>query len=191
MRSYSLGRRFTTRGSTRSGRSGLTTSLLKTSPALADLSHRTASMKLNRAMGNFDLLMDPKDAEDPLEAQQGQVGVRAEPPVSQADVAGLKRGMELHGLGHVVGPQWGRQKLPEQPRAGVKQNHQVGHRETAAGALVARLTEVFLQLGGIGHGATRPVHEEDPMAEPAALVATRGHRGSGAGACRPSGEAGP
>ena len=72
-----------------------------------------------------------------------------------------------------MGPQWGSQNLPEQPRADVKQNHQMGHRETAAGALVARLTEVLLQLGGVRHGATRPVHDEDPMAEPAALVVDR------------------
>ena len=51
MRSYSLGRRFTTRGSTRSGRSGLTTSLHKALPCFADLSQRTASMKLNRPIG--------------------------------------------------------------------------------------------------------------------------------------------
>ena len=45
MRSYSLGRRFTTRGSTRSGRSGLTTSLHNAAPCFADLSHRTASRR--------------------------------------------------------------------------------------------------------------------------------------------------
>ena len=45
MRSYSLGRRFTTRGSTRSGRSGLITSLHNAAPCFADLSHRTASRR--------------------------------------------------------------------------------------------------------------------------------------------------
>jgi len=106
----------------------------------------------------------------PPEAQQGQVGVRAEPPVPQADVAGLKRGMQLHDLGHVVGPERGGQDLAQQARAGVKEDQQVGHWETAARTLVAWLTEVPLQLGGIGHGATRAVHDEGSVATPAALL---------------------
>src|SRR5271157_1795382 len=77
--------------------------------------------------------------------------------------------MELHSLGHVVSAQWGGQKFPEQPCADVKKHHQMGHGKTATGTLVARLTEVLLQLGGIGHGATRTVHDEGPMTEPAAL----------------------
>ena len=52
----------------------------------------------------------------------------------------------------------------------MKQNHQMGHRETTAWELVARLTEVLLQLVGVRHGATRTIHDEDPMAEPAAFV---------------------
>lgn len=78
--------------------------------------------------------------------------------------------MELHGLRHVVGAQWGGQKLTEQSGADVKQNQQMSHGKTATGPLVAWLTEVLLQLGGIGHRATRTVHDVDPMTEPAALV---------------------
>ena len=52
----------------------------------------------------------------------------------------------------------------------MKQNHQMGHRETTAWELAARLTEVLLQLGGVRHGATRTIHDEDPMAEPATFV---------------------
>jgi hypothetical protein len=46
----------------------------------------------------------------------------------------------------------------------------MGHRETTAWELAARLTEVLLQLGGVRHGATRTIHDEDPMAEPATFV---------------------
>jgi len=46
----------------------------------------------------------------------------------------------------------------------------MGHRETTAWELVVRLTEVLLQLGGVRHGATRTIHDEGPMAEPAVLV---------------------
>src|SRR5438445_13636095 len=42
-RSYSLGRRFTARGSSRSGRSGLTTILGSASSSWADPNHRTTS----------------------------------------------------------------------------------------------------------------------------------------------------
>jgi hypothetical protein len=48
--------------------------------------------------------MDAEDAEDPLELEQGQVGVRAEPSIPHADVTGLKRGIELGDLRHVMGP---------------------------------------------------------------------------------------
>ncbi len=61
-------------------------------------SGRVAVGGLNELEVDLPLLMDAEDTEDPPEAQQGQVGVRAEPPVPQADVAGLKRGMQLHDL---------------------------------------------------------------------------------------------
>ena len=114
--------------------------------------------------------MDSEDAEDIPERQQSQVGVGAEGAVPQADVAGLQRRVELHGLRHVVGAQRGAQDLPEQPGAGVEQDQQVSHREPAAGTLVARLAELLLQLGGVGHRAARAVHDEDAMAPPAAIV---------------------
>jgi hypothetical protein len=52
----------------------------------------------------------------------------------------------------------------------VKEDQQVGYWETAARTLVAWLTEVPLQVGGIGHGATRAVHDEGSVATPAALL---------------------
>jgi hypothetical protein len=52
----------------------------------------------------------------------------------------------------------------------VEEDHQVGDREPAAGGLVARLTEVPLQFGGVGHGEARAVHDEGPVAMPAAFV---------------------
>jgi hypothetical protein len=48
IRRYSFGRRFTTRGSTRLGRYGLTSIFDGFVASLADLSHRRASMKLRR-----------------------------------------------------------------------------------------------------------------------------------------------
>ena len=46
----------------------------------------------------------------------------------------------------------------------------MSHREPAAGPLVARLAELLPQLGGVGHRAARAVHDEDAMAQPAAIV---------------------
>ena len=78
--------------------------------------------------------------------------------------------MQARDLGHVVGPQGTGQDLAEQPRGGVEEDHQVGHREAAALGLVARLAEVGLQLGGVGHGEAGAVHDEGPVAMPAAFV---------------------
>src|SRR4051794_41906611 len=49
MSGYCLGRRFLTRGSTRSARSGLTTNFGNTAPARASFSQRNASTKLIRS----------------------------------------------------------------------------------------------------------------------------------------------
>src|SRR5271166_6257489 len=68
------------------------------------------------------------------------------------------------------GGQAGDYRTAQQTRAGVKEDQQVGHWETAARTLVAWLTEVLLQLGGTGHGATRAVHDEGSVATPAALL---------------------
>ena len=89
-----------------------------------------------------------KTPKTPFRLQQSQVGVRAEPPVPQADVAGLQCGVQLHDLGHVVRPQRRCQDLADQAGAGVEEDQQVGHRETTAGQLVAWLTEVLVATRG-------------------------------------------
>ena len=63
-------------------------------------------------------------------------------------------------------PQRRRENLQQQPGAGVEQRQDVGHREAAALGLVARLAEVGLQRGDIGHGERRAVDQQDAMAEP-------------------------
>ena len=91
--------------------------------------------------------------------------------------------MNCGHLRHVVGAQRRRQDLPQGAGTGVEQGHQMGRGKPARGLLCAGLAEVLLQLLGVGHREAGPIHHEDAVAAPPALVvavATAwGHEGVG------------
>ena len=91
---------------------------------------------------------------------------RAESAVGHQHIAALQQGKNPAHASHVMRPQRRRENLQQQPGAGVEQRQDVGHREAAALGLVARLAEVGLQRGDIGHGERRAVDQQDAMAEP-------------------------
>ena len=74
---------------------------------------------------------------------------------------------------HVVRPQRRGDDVQQQPRGRVKHRQQVHDRETAAGLLAARLTELLLQLRGVGHRHTGAIDQKGPVAMPAAVVERR------------------
>ena len=78
------------------------------------------------------------------------MGIRAEPAVTDQDVAGGQFGMQLGGMGHVVRPQRMHDDVPQESGLGIEQGQQMSHRKPAAGLLVARLAEVGLELGVSG-----------------------------------------
>ena len=109
---------------------------------------------------------------------------RAESAVGHQHIAALQQGKNPAHASHVMRPQRRRENLQQQPGAGVEQRQDVGHREAAALGLVARLAEVGLQRGDIGHGERRAVDRKTrwPNQSPATSVAgtriltTRGGR---------------
>ena len=160
-----------------------------------------------RARGvELDLLplMDAEDAEDTPWAQQGPGGRTSR---SRGPPGRCRRPAAPGGACTACDMSWVRngagQDLAEQPRAGVEQDHQVGHREAAAGPWLPGWPKCSLQLGGVGHGEARAVHDEDPMAVPAALSssprrcprgrggATASRRGGVPAARRPPGAGSP
>ena len=112
------------------------------------------------------LLVQAKYRMDALADQQRQMSERAESAVGHQHIAALQQGKNPAHASHVMRPQRRRENLQQQPGAGVEQRQDVGHREAAALGLVARLAEVGLQRGDIGHGERRAVDQQDAMAEP-------------------------
>jgi hypothetical protein len=70
------------------------------------------------------------------------------------------------------------ERLPQQPRAGVKQRHQVGDGKAATGLGLARLAEVGLQLRGVRHREAAAVAQESAVPEPEPLLVGVGVQGS-------------
>jgi hypothetical protein len=101
------------------------------------------------------------------------VGVAAEGPVADQDVAGPQRRVQGGGVGRVVAAQRQGQGPPQQAGRVVEEGHQVGRREAAAGRLAAGLAEMPLQLRRIRHREPRAVEEEQAVAFPAAAGGPR------------------
>ena len=76
---------------------------------------------------------------------------------------------------HLVRPQRCGDDVQQHARPRMEQGQDLGDGETAARCLAARLAEVTLQFGCVGHGEGRPVDEKRPMPMPAACVFGRGN----------------
>ena len=68
--------------------------------------------------------LSPLDAKQSLKlalAHQGEMTIRAEPPIRDQQIPGLKFGVELRGRGDVVRAQGIDQEFEQQPGSGVEQ----------------------------------------------------------------------
>ena len=74
-------------------------------------------------------------------------------------------------LGQVVGPQWGNDRVGQEPSVGIEQAPQVGDGESAARLRGSRLAEGGLQFGGVGHREVRTIDQEEAVPVPARPVA--------------------
>ena len=93
--------------------------------------------------------------------------IGAEPSISDQEIVRLEFRMQLDRLGHIVGSQRCGQHLGNHARAGVQQHQPVRRGKAAAYFLPARLAEVGLQFGRIGHRKARSIDMEYAVTEPA------------------------
>jgi hypothetical protein len=82
----------------------------------------------------------------PLPHEKRQVRVRSESPVTDQYIAGPHLRVELGDAGHLVGPQGAGQQVLKESRASVEQGDELGHWESAPGALVDRVPELLGQV---------------------------------------------
>ena len=67
---------------------------------------------------------------------------------------------------HVMTVQWGRERLEQQSRGGVDDDHQMGDRKSTTGLRFLGLAEMGLELRGVRHREARTVHKDQSVATP-------------------------
>ena len=96
-------------------------------------------------------LMHAKQAKNPGQKQQREMGIGAESTIADNKVVRLKHVVHALGLRHVMRSQGGRRHPQEKSGGRVKQGHQMGHGKSTARLLHAGLTKGLLQLRCVGH----------------------------------------
>ena len=90
----------------------------------------------------------------------------AEAAIADEHVARLQARVEPGSQAHVVAVQGRGEGVEQHAGACVEEDHQMGHREAAAGLGLLGLAEVGLELGRVGHREGRAVDEEGAMSAP-------------------------
>jgi hypothetical protein len=111
-------------------------------------------------------LMDAENSVRAPRAKQRQVGERAEATIAHEYIAFAEPGMNLCDAGHIVSAQRCGHDLCEHSCPNVKQRQKMGHGETAAWLLDARLAKVFLKFRNIGHGKSGTIGDEHAVPMP-------------------------
>jgi len=101
--------------------------------------------------------------------KQGQNHEAAETLIAQKHVPTPQVPEHLWPIGQLPSVPAGADGVHQQAGAGVEQNPPMGHGKAAAGFLLRRLAELFLQGRRVGHGEARAVDVERAMATPQAV----------------------
>lgn len=87
------------------------------------------------------------------------MGIGAERPVADEQVAFVHRRVELGGVGQVVGVPPAGDQVQQQARGRVEQPERMHHREAHPRKTSSRLSEGPLELRGVGHGDPAAINQ--------------------------------